>query len=140
MTPRRQAQRRAAAPAPKLRRYDQRHDGGAWDVGGDATHCLLSPELYTPNDHLETVMKATILDLRRRMSEILQALDRNERVTITYRGQERAVLVPMGGDTTRAEPTGADRHPAFGMWADREDLDDVAAHVRDLRRGRQRAL
>jgi hypothetical protein len=26
--------------------------------------------------------------------------------------------------------------PAFGMWADREDMKDVAAYVRNLRKGR----
>lgn len=27
--------------------------------------------------------------------------------------------------------------PAFGMWRDREDMADVEAHVRELRKGRQ---
>jgi hypothetical protein len=31
-------------------------------------------------------------------------------------------------------------HPAFGMWADRNDLGDVAAQVRNLRKGRHHAL
>ena len=41
-------------------------------------------------------MRATILDLRRRIPEVLRALDRHERVTILYRGKERAVLIPFG--------------------------------------------
>ena len=85
-------------------------------------------------------MKATVLDLRRRMPEVLRALDRNERVTILYRGQERAVLVPAGGDTADGAPARASQHPAFGMWADRDDLDDVRTHVRALRQGRRHAL
>jgi len=85
-------------------------------------------------------MKATVLDLRRRMPEVLQALDRNERVTILYRGQERAVLVPAGSEAAEGKPAKARQHPAFGMWADREDQEDVAAHVRSLRRGRHHAL
>lgn len=88
-------------------------------------------------------MKATVLDLRRRMPEVLQALDRNERVTILYRGQERAVLVPAGGEAGNgkpAKPVKASQHPAFGMWADRDDLDGVSAHVRTLRQGRHHAL
>jgi len=85
-------------------------------------------------------MKATVLDLRRRMPEVLQALDRNERVTILYRGQERAILVPAGGQTANGAPTKASQHPAFGMWADRDDLDEVAAHVRALRQGRHHAF
>ena len=39
-------------------------------------------------------MKASILDLRRRMKDILLALDRNESVTIFYRGKEKAILSP----------------------------------------------
>ena len=39
-------------------------------------------------------MKASILDLRRRMKDILLALDRNESVTILYRGKEKAILSP----------------------------------------------
>jgi hypothetical protein len=34
----------------------------------------------------------------------------------------------------------AAHHPAFGMWADRKDLMDVALHIRTLRRGREHAV
>jgi len=37
-------------------------------------------------------MKPTTLDLRRRMSDVMQAIDHNELVTIYYRGKEKAVL------------------------------------------------
>lgn len=76
-------------------------------------------------------MKATILDLRRRMSEVLRALERNESVTIHYRGRERAVLVPAGNQRRTDVPVR--EHPAFGMWKDREEMDDVTAYVRSLR-------
>ena len=36
-------------------------------------------------------MKASILDLRRRMSEVLKALERNEDVTILYRGKKKGI-------------------------------------------------
>jgi addiction module RelB/DinJ family antitoxin len=32
------------------------------------------------------------------------------------------------------------KHPAFGMWADREDMKDPAEWVRSIRRGRYRDL
>jgi antitoxin (DNA-binding transcriptional repressor) of toxin-antitoxin stability system len=79
-------------------------------------------------------MKASILDLRRRMAEVLRALDRNETVKIFYRGRERAVLIPSGMSQGVTPP--AKSHPAFGIWKDRDDLDDVPAYVRSLRRGR----
>lgn len=82
-------------------------------------------------------MKASILDLRRRMKDVLAALDRNEPVTITYRGRARGTLVPEGGAAGECKVR---EHPAFGMWADREDLADVPAAVRRLRKGRGHAL
>ena len=40
-------------------------------------------------------MKASILDLRRRMKDVLLALDRNESVTIFYRGKRRCCMNPI---------------------------------------------
>jgi antitoxin (DNA-binding transcriptional repressor) of toxin-antitoxin stability system len=86
-------------------------------------------------------MQATILDLRRRMPEVLRALDRHEEVTILYRGKKRAVLVPAEAVTdTRERNKVITDHAAFGMWASRDDLTDVATHVRTLRRGRVHAI
>jgi hypothetical protein len=86
-----------------------------------------------------TAMKASFLDLRRRSKEILRALDRNERVTLLYRGRPKAIMQPLADGGGPADAKAAD-HPAFGLWADRDDLADVAAHVRRLRRGRVDAL
>lgn len=82
-------------------------------------------------------MKATTMDLRRNMKDILRALDRNEEVTLYYRGKKKARIVPING----SEAVGETRrpiaeHPAVGMWADREDMADVEAYVRKLRRSR----
>ena len=79
-------------------------------------------------------MKASILDLRRRMADVLRALDRNEPVKIFYRGQEKAVLLPTNWTAAQTGPV--KDHPAFGMWRDRSDLEDVPTHVRRLRKGR----
>ena len=40
-------------------------------------------------------MIASMLDLKRRMRDIFRALDRNESVTIFYRGKEKAILSPL---------------------------------------------
>lgn len=77
-------------------------------------------------------MKASILDLRRHMSTILKALDRNENVTLTYRGHEKATIVPKKA----AEKVGMENHPAFGLWQNRKDVQDVEATVRNIRKGR----
>ncbi|MXW77464.1 MAG: type II toxin-antitoxin system Phd/YefM family antitoxin [Gemmatimonadetes bacterium] len=76
-------------------------------------------------------MKASITDLRRRMKDILLALDRNESVTILYRGKEKAILSPIRQRTRKPVKD----HEAFGMWRDRKDMADVDAYVRNLRKG-----
>jgi antitoxin (DNA-binding transcriptional repressor) of toxin-antitoxin stability system len=95
---------------------------------------------HTACVHMELIMQASILDLRRRMPEVLRALDRNERVTIFYRGKERAVLVPSRSAAAKRSKGKAAHHKAFGMWADRKDLMDVVLHIRTLRRGREHAV
>ncbi len=83
-------------------------------------------------------MEASFVDLRKRSREIIRALDRNESVTITYRGKPRAIMQPIAPDGTKRstkKPRTEDQ-PAFGMWADRKDMKDVAAYVRHLRKGR----
>jgi len=81
-------------------------------------------------------MKASILDLRRHMSKIIAALDLNETVTLTYRGKEKAKIVP----TTPARNGKLQEHRAFGMWADRDDFADVTDALGNIRKGRVNAV
>lgn len=83
-------------------------------------------------------MKASVVDLRRRMSDVLRALDRNEPVTIYYRGRKKAVIHPAGHVGRTAQRVC--EHPAFGMWKDRRDMEDVGKVVRGLRKVRSHAL
>ena len=39
-------------------------------------------------------MKASVIDLRYRMNEVLKAIDRNEEVTILYHGKVKGVIKP----------------------------------------------
>ena len=82
-------------------------------------------------------MKASILDLRRKMSKVLRALEDNEPVTILHRGKEKGVIYPT---PQRNNTLSVAQHPAFGMWKDRDDLRDVARAVRSLRKGRGHAV
>jgi hypothetical protein len=84
-------------------------------------------------------MKASFVDLRKKSAEIIRALDRNEQVTILYRGRPKAIMRPVRNQGKQAVAKAKD-HPAFGLWADRQDLKDVAEHVRKLRKGRFDAL
>lgn len=78
-------------------------------------------------------MKASIVDLRYRMKDVLKAVDRGETVTVLYRGKEKAQLVPVRA----AAKTPLRSDPAFGMWAQRKELNDPGAWLRKLRQGRR---
>lgn len=80
-------------------------------------------------------MKATFVDLRKKSGEIVRALDRNEQITVLYRGRPKAVMRPISGKGA-GQAIKAKDHPAFGLWAGRKDLAAPAAHVRQLRKGR----
>ena len=80
-------------------------------------------------------MQASFVDLRKKSREIIRALHRNEPVTVLYRGKPAAVMQPIADATSRAVAKASD-HPAFGLWANRTDVADVAAYVRNLRKGR----
>ena len=82
-------------------------------------------------------MKASVLDLRRRMKDVLRALERNESVTLLYRGKPKGIIRPLTENKPTVKVT---EDPAFGMWKDRKDLRNVDAFVRSLRKGRVRAL
>lgn len=80
------------------------------------------------------IMEASILDLRYRMKEVLQALDRREKVRILYHGKEKGTIIPSeSGSKTRIK-----EHPFFGMK--RKDKRTVKDVMGELRRGRYDAL
>ena len=77
-------------------------------------------------------MKATILDMRRNPKKILDAIERNETVTLTNRGKSVARIEPI----VTSKRISAAEHEAFGMWADRDDMANPSAYVREMRKGR----
>ncbi len=79
----------------------------------------------------EMPMKASIIDLRYKMNDVLKALDRNEQVTVLYRGKIKGILVPSG---TKAS-MGMKEHPFFGMFK-AVDETSVEAEMAALRGGR----
>ena len=82
-------------------------------------------------------MEMTAKELRTKIGVALACVDRGEAVTITYRGKPRARLVGM--DQAPVLDEEEERMPAFGMWRDRDDIVDVDAYVRHLRKGRSLA-
>lgn len=80
-------------------------------------------------------MKASVVDLRYKMNDVLKALDRNEKVTLLYRGKVKGVLLP-------AEPQKGMKmtdHSFFGMRS-RDKEKSVLEELEDLRGGRYRDI
>ena len=75
-------------------------------------------------------MKISAKELRTKTRLMLDAIDRGEQVTITYRGKPRARVVPL--DAAPAEEALEDP-PVFGIWRDRDDVEDVQRYVDGLR-------
>ena len=80
-------------------------------------------------------MKATIVDLRYKMKDILKALDRKEKVAIMYHGKQKGVIIPA--TETKAKQMPVREHPFFGMLSHDTDVNEVMAQ---LRGGRYRAV
>ena len=83
-------------------------------------------------------MIASITDLRRHMKDVLLALERTERVTLTYRGKVigvmSGVIAPQGEKARKAAPRMRE-HPFFGM--NKGDTRPVQQVMDELRRWRK---
>ncbi|HPQ66939.1 MAG TPA: type II toxin-antitoxin system Phd/YefM family antitoxin [bacterium] len=78
-------------------------------------------------------MKATVVDLRYHMNDVLKALDRNEDVDILYRGKRKGVLTATADRTA----TKVEKHPFFNM---RSSKRSVETEMNRLRGGRYRDI
>ena len=76
-------------------------------------------------------MKATVVDLRYKMNDVLKALDRNEKVTVLYHGKIKGIIIPAD---RRSDKKITD-HPFFGM-SSRNDKKPVLEELNDLRETR----
>ena len=75
-------------------------------------------------------MKASALDLRYRMNEVLKALERRERISLLYHGKVKGAIVPIGRKGTVPTPD----HPFFGMGSTEErSVTVVMEHLRGER-------
>lgn len=71
-------------------------------------------------------MKASVVDLRYRMNEILKAIDRNEEVTILYHGKVKGVIKPKVSPGRRR----VSDHPFFNMYPSKVSVQKVMAGLR----------
>ncbi len=75
-------------------------------------------------------MKASIVDLRYKTSDILKALDRNESVTVLYHGKVKGIIKPA---REKSESRIQD-HPFFGMRE--ESRETVLDELENMRKPR----
>lgn len=60
---------------------------------------------------------------------VLDAMERGEDVPVIYPGQSGARAVRFD---TELSDSGSSDTPLFGLWSDRDDLDNPTEHVREL--------
>ena len=81
-------------------------------------------------------MEVSVLELRRKMKDVMTAIDRHEHIILTYRGIRRAAIVPL--DDENRNDVKVSELPAFGLWSDREDMAQPVEYVSNLRKPRFR--
>ena len=89
--------------------------------------------MYSLGRHKGDTMQATIVDLRYKMNQVLKALERNETVSVLYRGKVKGVLSPV----TTTSAVKVTEHSFFGCRKDAQSVQDV---MEQLRGGRHRDL
>jgi hypothetical protein len=80
--------------------------------------------------NLGDIMKATVVDLRYKMNEVLKALDRRENVTLLYHGKIKGTIIPVGGKKTILVKD----HPFFNMA--QKETKSVSQKMDELRGSR----
>lgn len=83
-------------------------------------------------------MNISVKTLGKRLPEVLEALGKNERVILSHEGKEIALLHPVSN--IEDEIQRINNHPAVGMWADREEMEDPGAWIREKRCRRRERL
>ena len=75
-------------------------------------------------------MKATIVDLRYKMKNVLKALDRGEKVKILYHGKVKGIIHPQKGGSDKKTKI----HPFFGMYkAEKKAVPEIMEELRGAR-------
>jgi prevent-host-death family protein len=77
-------------------------------------------------------MQVSVKELRVQPGRILAIVQNGGEVTVTMRGKPAAKIVPIRDDEApKILPS------AFGMWGERDDMEDVSAYVDGIRKGRR---
>ena len=79
-------------------------------------------------------MYVTLKELKKQPGRIVSMVENGEECIITARGTPKAKIVPL----IKKEASNDEAlFKGFGIWEDREDMEDVDKYLRDIRRGRK---
>ena len=75
-------------------------------------------------------MQATFKQLRHETGSVIRAVERGEKVTVTYRGR------PVAEMTAVEQEVGAPDDALFGIWKDNGAVASVDGYIEKVRKGR----
>jgi hypothetical protein len=84
--------------------------------------------------NLEVQMKATVVDLKHKMKDVLEALEKREKITLLYHGKVKGFIIPADGQKI----VKVVNHPFFKMAGKRAK--SVEQQMNELRGSRFNAL
>jgi prevent-host-death family protein len=79
-------------------------------------------------------MEISTKELRIQPGKIIDQVVNGQEITVTFRGKALAKIVPLKQTSSTTEK---DDSTMFGLWKDHNDIDDIDAYVRNIRKGRQ---
>ncbi|GHV73260.1 hypothetical protein AGMMS49940_05620 [Spirochaetia bacterium] len=84
-------------------------------------------------------MEITTKQLRIQPGRIIAQVNKGQEITITYRGRACAKIIPLKNTIENKRDNNSEEtdNELFGMWKDREDMEDVEQYVRNMRKGRK---
>ena len=84
-------------------------------------------------------MEITTKQLRIQPGRIISQVNNGQEITITYRGKACAKIIPLKSQIKNKRDNNLEEtdNELFGMWKDREDMEDVEQYVRNMRKGRK---
>lgn len=77
-------------------------------------------------------MEASVVDLRYKMKEVLEALERSEEIKILYHGKVKGIIRPVK-DWKENSTRKVQNHPIFGMLKTEKTTDEIMNDLRGKR-------
>ncbi|MDR2745878.1 MAG: type II toxin-antitoxin system prevent-host-death family antitoxin [Treponema sp.] len=78
-------------------------------------------------------MEITTKQLRIQPGRIISQVNNGQEIIITYRGKPSAKIIPLEWENLKQDHD----NELFGIWKDREDINDVNQYIRNMRKGRK---